>query len=120
MNTIEYHFHGETAVDILWKRLPVVFALDRCPASQHKSLKTQLNEFDQTLPDQETVIKFQNYKQQHAVWERRHQDVNSKDQVCVSRNIMLLGVFTLVTRGWAASEFLTPVSKFNMTPNGAF
>ncbi len=31
-----------------------------------------------------------------------------------------LGVFTLVTRGWAASEFLTRASKFNMTPNGAF
>ncbi len=31
-----------------------------------------------------------------------------------------LGVFTLVTRGWAASEFLMSASKFNMTPNGAF
>ncbi len=31
-----------------------------------------------------------------------------------------IGVFTLVTRGWAASEFLTQTSKFNMTPNGAF
>ncbi len=31
-----------------------------------------------------------------------------------------MGVFTLVTRGWAASEFLRLVSKFNMTPNGAF
>ncbi len=30
-----------------------------------------------------------------------------------------IGVFTLVTRGWAASEFLTRASKFNMTPNGA-
>ncbi len=29
-----------------------------------------------------------------------------------------IGVFTLVTRGWAASEFLTRTSKFNMTPNG--
>ncbi len=29
-----------------------------------------------------------------------------------------LGVFTLVTRGWAASEFLTRVTKFNMMPNG--
>ncbi len=29
-----------------------------------------------------------------------------------------LGVFTLVTRGWAASEFLTRASKFNMMPNG--
>ena len=29
-------------------------------------------------------------------------------------------VFTLVTRGWAASEFFTRASKFNMTPNGAF
>ena len=28
-----------------------------------------------------------------------------------------LGVFTLVTRGWVASEFLTHASKFNMTPN---
>ncbi len=36
----------------------------------------------------------------------------------VSRETCLLGVFTLVTRGWAASEFLTRVSKFNMTPNG--
>ncbi len=27
-----------------------------------------------------------------------------------------LGVFTLVTRGWAASEFLTRASKFNMMP----
>ncbi len=31
-----------------------------------------------------------------------------------------LGVFTLVMRGWAASGVLTPASKFNMTPNGAF
>ncbi len=31
-----------------------------------------------------------------------------------------LGVFTLVTRGWAASEFLTRASKFNMTPNRPF
>ncbi len=31
---------------------------------------------------------------------------------------MKLGVFTLVTRGWAASEFLTRASKFNMRPNG--
>ena len=29
-----------------------------------------------------------------------------------------IGVFTLVTRGWAASELLMRVSKFNMTPNG--
>ncbi len=29
-----------------------------------------------------------------------------------------IGVFTLVTRGWAASEFLTHASNFNMTPNG--
>ncbi len=29
-----------------------------------------------------------------------------------------LGVFTLVTRGWAASEFLTCASKVNMMPNG--
>ncbi len=29
-----------------------------------------------------------------------------------------LGVFTLVTRSWAASEFLTGTSKFNMMPNG--
>ncbi len=29
-----------------------------------------------------------------------------------------IGVFTLVTRGWAASEFLTLASKFSMTPNG--
>ncbi len=27
-------------------------------------------------------------------------------------------VFTLVTRGWAASKFLMRASKFNMTPNG--
>ncbi len=31
-----------------------------------------------------------------------------------------IGVFTLVTRGWAASEFLMRASKFNMMPNGAF
>ncbi len=31
-----------------------------------------------------------------------------------------IGVFTLVTRGWAASEFLMCASTFNMTPNGAF
>ena len=31
-----------------------------------------------------------------------------------------IGVFTLVTRGWAASEFLTRASKVNMTPNGEF
>ncbi len=31
-----------------------------------------------------------------------------------------IGVFTLVLRGWAVSEFLTRTSKFNMTPNGAF
>ncbi len=30
----------------------------------------------------------------------------------------ILGVFTLVTRSWAASEFLTHASKVNMTPNG--
>ncbi len=29
-----------------------------------------------------------------------------------------LGVFTWVTHGWVASEFLRQVSKFNMTPNG--
>ncbi len=29
-----------------------------------------------------------------------------------------IGVFRLVTRGWAASEFLTRASKFNMTPSG--
>ncbi len=29
-----------------------------------------------------------------------------------------IGVFILVTRGWAASEFLTCASKFNMMPNG--
>ena len=29
-----------------------------------------------------------------------------------------IGVFTLVTRGWAVSEFLTCESKFNMTLNG--
>ncbi len=29
-----------------------------------------------------------------------------------------IGVFTLVTRVWAASEFLTLASKVNMTPNG--
>ncbi len=37
-----------------------------------------------------------------------------------STQVTALGVFTLVTRGWAASEFLTRASKFNMTPNGAF
>ncbi len=31
---------------------------------------------------------------------------------------MTIGVFTLGTRGWVASEFLTRASKFNMTPNG--
>ncbi len=30
----------------------------------------------------------------------------------------IIGVFTLVMRGWVASEFLTHASKFNMTPNG--
>ncbi len=37
-----------------------------------------------------------------------------------SWNTEPIGVFTLVTRGWAASEFLTRASKFNMTPTGAF
>ena len=30
----------------------------------------------------------------------------------------LLGVFMLVTRCWAASEYLMHASKFNMMPNG--
>ncbi len=33
-------------------------------------------------------------------------------------SLVATGVSTLVTRGWAASEFLTRASKVNMTPNG--
>ncbi len=40
----------------------------------------------------------------------------TRDEPC--KTGVSLGVFTLVTRGWAASEFLTCASKFNMTPNG--
>ncbi len=40
---------------------------------------------------------------------------------CTSVQVLMLtslGVFTLVTRSWAASEFLTWASKVNMMPNG--
>ncbi len=55
----------------------------------------------------------------HNHTDKKHHDCERFHSWLVE-DVEQIGVFTLVTRGWAASEFLTRVSKFNVTPNGVF